>query len=220
MSLIMSKFGMIPGNNQHSLGVCIHEYLFESNSNDSVGSVNGTDTNVSYIAAKINNGADYNGTNAGTLINNVMSATQLDGDFEINFWLKINSSPSVVAVIFAGFQYRQMAIEINASTTQVRFNSSSLVTGSLSIGTWYNISAKRDTGGDQEIWVNNNKIANYANYSYTDLSALGYNSTIGARNLTGAYDRNADITLDSLRIYVPFLTDSQRTLLYNNGNGC
>lgn len=35
-------------------------YKLDSNSNDSVGSNNGTDTSVSYVAGKIGNAGSYN----------------------------------------------------------------------------------------------------------------------------------------------------------------
>lgn len=47
----------------------ISYYKLDSNSNDSVGTNNGTDTSVSYVAGKIGNAASFNGSTSTILAN-------------------------------------------------------------------------------------------------------------------------------------------------------
>lgn len=49
-------------------------YKFDaSNSNDSVGTANGTDSNISYVAGKINNGASFNGTSSAIVTGDLVT---------------------------------------------------------------------------------------------------------------------------------------------------
>lgn len=67
-------------------GGLVAYYKLDSNSNDSVGTNNGTDTNVSYVTGKISNGASGNGTSSF-----ISAWTTIDGGtVSISFWLKMN----------------------------------------------------------------------------------------------------------------------------------
>lgn len=63
-------------------------YKLDGNSNDSVGSNNGTDTNISYVAGKINNSASLNGSSSyiQTPYSNASS------EFTNVFWFKCAAS--------------------------------------------------------------------------------------------------------------------------------
>lgn len=60
-------------------------YKLDANSNDSVGSNNGTDTSVSYASAGIiSNAGDYNGTTSRTALS---AFSALTGDWTVAFWI-------------------------------------------------------------------------------------------------------------------------------------
>lgn len=67
-------------------------YKLDSNSNDSIGSNNGTDTSVSYVAGKIGNAGSFNGS---TSYINIPDSTTLSFTNKIctwNFWFKTSST--------------------------------------------------------------------------------------------------------------------------------
>lgn len=59
-------------------------YKFDGNSNDSVGTYNGTDLNVSYVAGLNGNAASYNGSSSRTTIPGIILGT----NFSISCWVK------------------------------------------------------------------------------------------------------------------------------------
>jgi len=60
----------------------INYYSLDTDFTDEVGSTNGSDNNVSYVAGKFDNGADSNGTNAFTTL-----TKSLPSNFTLHFWI-------------------------------------------------------------------------------------------------------------------------------------
>lgn len=81
----------------------ISYYKLDGNSNDSIGSNNGTDTAISYSTSygKINQGASFNGTNSTIAIGTLSSYSfiQNTGNFSISFWCKINSTSNQCIIL-------------------------------------------------------------------------------------------------------------------------
>lgn len=91
----------------------------DSNSNSQVGSFNGTDTNISYVAGKFSNCASFNGTNSKIVI---ADSTNLkpNGAFTIGMWTKTNST-GVQKTLYQSFSantnYAGILLYINAGNT-------------------------------------------------------------------------------------------------------
>lgn len=66
-----------------------------SNSQDSVGANNGTDTAITYSTVKFGNGAVFNGTTSKIVIAD-SSTLKPTGDYTIGFWIKTNVSAGVI----------------------------------------------------------------------------------------------------------------------------
>jgi len=66
-------------------------YKLDWNSNDSVGSNNGTDTSVSYVSGKIGNAGSYNGSTSYSTMGNVLDQTGSNA-FSISLWIKYSST--------------------------------------------------------------------------------------------------------------------------------
>ena len=64
----------------------ISYYKLDSNSNDSVGTNNGTDTSVSYVAGKIGNSGSFNGSTS--IIKCPAASIRPTGNFTVNAWIK------------------------------------------------------------------------------------------------------------------------------------
>jgi len=64
-------------------------YKLDGNSNDSVGSNNGTDTSISYVSGKINQSALFNGTNSSVTLTISQIPTNT---ITYNYWIKSSST--------------------------------------------------------------------------------------------------------------------------------
>tara|TARA_R100000951_G_scaffold103090_2_gene95515 strand:+ start:272 stop:1012 length:741 start_codon:yes stop_codon:yes gene_type:complete len=98
------------------IGNLIHYYKLNADSNDSVGSSDGTDTNITYTSGKTGNAATFNGSSSNILLPaNVLTSNT---EVSVSFFVKANTSTA---------EYRVLALNNNGSTrpyTLVRLNAS------------------------------------------------------------------------------------------------
>ena len=131
-------------------------YKFDSDSTDSVGSNDGTDTNITYSSGKIGNGAVFNGSSSK--IN--LSTITLTGDFTVSFWFKLPVSASsawgsVLAPstgptgAIAIYNYAPYVGLVGIAGTDVTANTNTYLTPNV----WSYITITR-TGSDTTIYIN------------------------------------------------------------------
>lgn len=199
--------------------------LDESSGNaaDSVGSNTGTVTNISYGAAKINNGATGNGS---TSLINFGSSTglKLAGDLTITFWFKINTnqdgyvfsrtrgtSPFGMYLAYYASSTTNFSLGIYNSAGGSVFATSGTV---LSTGTWY-FYAGRISGTSMSCSINAGTPGT-ATFSGTRATFDGDTAAF-ARPTDSAVDFAG--MLDEIGIWSRALSDAEITSLYNGGSG-
>lgn len=100
----------------------ISYYKLDSNSNDSVGSNNGTDTSVSYVAGKIGNAGSYNGSTSYSWMGNVLDQ---DGSsaFSISLWIKYSSTGNdmIVTKQLSSWNFTWYSVWRNATAGKIEF---------------------------------------------------------------------------------------------------
>lgn len=72
-------------------------WSMDTNSSDSVGSNNGTDTSVTYTAGKFSNAATFNGTTSKTVVTDA-SSMKPTGEFTLGLWIKTSSTGTLKGV--------------------------------------------------------------------------------------------------------------------------
>lgn len=189
-------------------------YKLESNSNDSQGSNNGTDTSVTYASGKVSNAAVYNGTTSKTIIGNPANLQLNTGS--ISCWIKTSS---------AGSSYRSIFGKTDAYNMF-------LVDGVLIVYNWgsYGGSGAKSTGVNLNdglwhhlVFVFESGTAN--NFIYLDgvliltfsmsVSNQSNNVCIGSSNSS----QYLNGLIDEANVYNVKLTQNQIDILYNLGTG-
>lgn len=198
-----------------------------SNSNDSVASNNGTDTNVSYSAGKISNAWVGNNTAYSNITNH--ASLRPAGKYSLNFWMKTSTTDS--DTIFGSQNY--------AATLFYGF--SALLTGGGGIyfthayGAGNNPLGSASTSLNDNAWHMVTMIYDQAKmYIYVDGSAdanqvmvvnAAYHANnyiyIGARFLDdiGSIDSKYTGAVDEIGFWSRDLSSSEVTQLYNAGAG-
>ena len=204
-------------------------YKMEGNSNDSVGSNNGTDTSITYSAGngKIDQGAGFNGSSSKIVIGNVLSSSPTN--FTLSAWVKVTSLASARTIIAdrAGSSYSykyRLLIEASGLVRLNVYNESGAIltaivtsTGKITTGTYFHIVATVTIGGTCYLYVNNVSEASSAyvtgSYpSHTNSSSIG---VIVGPVTEEWHNGNAD----ELGIWSRALSAAEVTELYNAGAG-
>jgi hypothetical protein len=187
-------------------------YKLDSNSNDTFGSNNGTDTSVSYIAGKINNAGSYNGSTSKTLVGNPANLQLNTGT--ISCWIKTSGAGSSYRSVFGKIQAYNMF----------------LVDGVFGIYSWAGVSGFKSTGMslNDGLWHHLAFVFDSGtslNYLYVDgvlklttsmtVATQSDNVCIGSSNSI----QNFNGLIDEANIYNVKLTQNQIQLLYNSGTG-
>lgn len=107
-------------------------YKLDSNSNDSVGTNNGTDTAVSYVSGKIGNAGSYNGTTSYSTMGDVLDQTGTSA-FSISLWVKYTSTGNDMLVTkqTPSGNFNGYALWRNASASKLEFTIVSTVSNIL-----------------------------------------------------------------------------------------
>ncbi len=187
---------------------------------DSVGSLTLTNANVTYGAAKINNGANFNGTSSRLTHS---SSGNLTGDFSISFWVKYNSFAGG-PMIYSDWSLTNRNIFLYTDTGGILYfyrgnggasqDATPAQTATLSTGTWYHIVVTQ-SGTSKKMYVNagtpTTATATYTGGSTGASSTFCVYATANADYLNG--------TLDEVGFWTRELTASEVTQLYNVGAG-
>jgi hypothetical protein len=193
--------------------------LDESSGNaaDSVGSNTLTNTDVTYAAGKINNGAVFDGSDA--YLTGSTSAYQV---FTYNAWV-YNNDHSAVHTIKAG-QYAgsngapQFRIETDQKLGLIKQGVSVIgySTGTIPDDTWTMATVTYDASGNYVFYINGS-----ASGSGTNLQTfLDKNILIGAQQSdTSAYVEEMNGNIDEVGIWDRAISSTEVTSLYNSGVG-
>jgi hypothetical protein len=203
-------------------------YKLDGNSNDSVGSNNGSDTNITYSLAngKISEGAGFNGSTSK--IDLPASYFVAGLSFSISFWYRKNGAPTGNGdVIFSrmngltgGFVLH--AYQNNPMSIQFRSTSSTPLTGSAKApsttydNNWYHIVYTYNDSDRSNIFYVNG-VAGTAQTLSASPTYSAVPLAIGKAIDTYWVPHNGEI--DEVGIWSRALTSDEITHLYNSGAG-
>lgn len=211
----------------------IAAYNFEGNSNDSVGTNNGTDTAITYSVAngKVGQGAGFNGTTSRINFTDT-SAWRPTGTFSVAIWIKSTSTSQMGLISNALINTGDNSgwfIDISAATIgQTRFfiATANGTTASNSIystgttyndGSWHLIGATYD-GTNMYLYMDG-----YSAATPVASSAVSYDTTenpiLGALYVNAAYVLPFNGSMDVAILYNRALSASEHLQLYNGGMG-
>lgn len=197
-----------------------------SNSNDSVGSNNGTDTAITYSSgnAKLGaNGAGFNGTTSKQTFASMFSGT---GDFTIAMWIKTSTASDMPlwtkrdtatgnGICKFGINATGNIYFWDYNGASFQFNPGTVSTGDVNDGNWHLVGFTR-VGTAGTYWVDgatSGTTTAASNLSWnTNTSAIGYG---GAGSPTEFFNGS----IDEPAIWSQALSSTDWTNLYNSGAG-
>jgi len=201
--------------------------LDESSGNaaDSVGSNTGTNTNVTYAAGKINNGAVFNGTNA-KLITGVTGFPTIQGNKTVSLWFNSSSITTTQQdSIFGLFDNAsspsnsyQIVMDNATGGSKIKVTKwgGAVVADSgftPTVSTWYHLVVTYD-GTNTIIYIN-------GDLKVTSNTAV--QSGTSASCVMGIYPGGTvewyNGIIDEVGIWSRALSSTEVTALYNSGNG-
>jgi hypothetical protein len=197
-------------------------YKLQGNSNDSVASYNGSDTNITYgnSYGKIDQGASFSYASGSKIT--VATDFGFTGTYDRTFacWFKIVSFQNYSQV----FSYRKKGVAYGcifdyrneSGTYKLCFNNNGLelkVSQTLDVDTWYHL-AWTFTGSNSTCYLNGNSVGTITkgsgNASETAFRIGWYG--IGDERYWNGY-------IDEFGIWSRALTSDEISTLYNSGNG-
>ena len=189
-------------------------WKLDDNSNDAVGSNNGTDSNISYAAAKINNGASFNGSSS-KITHSASGFPTGNAARSVNFWVKLNSTASGRQVFLYGtYSSGQVWCVMMSNSIFVQgymLNASGASSTVLSTGTWYMCTVTMDGSGN---------IAYYLNGSADGTATIATLNTTASGGIIGnGWDGYFSGMVDEIGFWSRVLSSTEVSQLYNSGNG-
>lgn len=204
-------------------------YRFSGNSNDSVNSNNGTDTDISYVSGKYGQAADFNGTTskitvtAGTDINNIF-----DGGGAITVWLNPDTAGEGGFGYIAFKNWILNVEDLSGGNLKITF----IHNFSTARGKWTTTSRVLPTGSFSSFVLNYNNSSTSNNPTiYIDASSVAVTEAetpsgtrtadtsdalvIGNR---AAQDRTFEGIQDDFALFSRVLTTDEITAIYEAGN--
>ena len=203
-------------------------YKAESNTNDSLGTYNGTGQGgLTYTAGKSGNAFTFNGSNAYVnLPNNTFNT--LTGDFSINMWVKIANTGGAQTLLSAfdnvGGQYGIFLFNSGSTYFDIYYGGSSVrlsESGVNPYNTWYMVTVVRKASTSTKIYYNGTLSASNTStanpiYPTTTLSSIGVRKS----TLYGfEYYCGNGTSIDEVNVWNKELTSTEVTELYNAGAG-
>lgn len=198
-------------------------YKLDSNSSDSLGSLNGTDTSVSYVAGKIGNAASFGGASK---IDFSTTGYNLGAAFTINMWINVTNT-TVRQGLFCktdGLSNTTSSFicEVGNPSSKLTFTvaagsgSATVSSGSaLSNSTWYMVTFTYD-GTNLTIFLNGTSDG-------TNATGIGAVNTITQGTTLGYFGAYALLPytglIDAVGVWTRVLSGSEITQLYNAGAG-
>lgn len=204
-------------------------WSLEANSNDSVGSNNGTDTSITYSSGngKVGNGAGFNGTTSKILIANLMSGQQ--PDFTVAAWVKSSQTGAFMVILQqrdAGSVDGQFIFGLNANQLYILTYST---TGGGSYGYQDELSdgsSYADGNWHHVAFVSNGLNGTFYKDGASDGTATAlknatYNASISGSIGWERRDAGSGFngSLDEVSLWTRSLSGAEITQLYNGGAG-
>ena len=150
-------------------------YKLDGNSNDSVGSNNGSDTDITYAAGNgiLVQGAGFNKTTSKIDVGSFGALT----DYSISFWVKLTSGQGALLIGLLGsvsvyFSYNHLTSNQLTFVANNGVTDSKIDCGALSNGNWYHIVGTRDSSGNGNVYIN-------ADQYFGNVPEVGWNFWIG-----------------------------------------
>lgn len=188
-------------------------YKLDSNSNDSFGSNNGTDTSVSYVSGKVSNAASFNGTSSKTIVGNPANL-QLT-NVSISTWIKSSGAGSGDrGMIFKRYAYNLFFYSNKLATYSYGTPAGYKDTGvNVCDGTWKHIVLTQQSGvtNGTKLYINGVLVLT------TTVGQTGQADNLEFAAIAGG--GFANYSQDETAIYNIALTQTQIDLLYNSGIG-
>lgn len=209
-----------PLTDSPSLYGAVAYYKLDGNSNDAIGTNNGTDTSISYNNSygKINQGILLNGSSTYITLGDFSSIIN-NGDFSVSCWIKVSSfAAQGIAVSFGtgGLTDNQINIGVTSGSKPFFGLYSDDLTGTttLSTSTWYHLVVTYVYGSKlQTIYINGTSDSTRTSSGLPSVSSTTF---IGKR--ASAYDFfNGNV--DEISVWNKALSSGDVTTLYNSGNG-
>lgn len=181
-----------------------------------------TNSGVSFVAAKVNNGADCESTESDYLYGgDILDITT--GQFSFFCWVKVESFPANGWIVGKDHdtQGREYAFGVDSTS---KLNLQVAGVGSiadsntaLSTGTWYNVGVTFDDATNAVTYFLNG-VADGTTTNSGALSNVTASFNVGRRSYTG-YEGYFDGIIDELGIWGKILSSTEITDLYNSGSG-
>lgn len=199
-------------------------YKLDGNSNDSVGSNNGTDTSVSYSSSygKINQGASFNGSSSFiSLGSGVDSFSDGDKNWTVGMWVNIQAFNLLGSIITFGSRDRGIRVRNdggNANKINFFINSGGLnyidiYSSVLSTNTFQYLTFTR-SGSTFTAYLNGVSIGSGS--SSVSLETSNGNTLLGKEKINGRYLNGY---IDEVGIWSRALSTDEVSQLYNSGAG-
>lgn len=197
----------------------LHYYKFDDTSNDAVGAVNGTNTNITYAAGKRTNAAVFNGSSSQI---NFGSTNLLNGAFSLSFWLKPTSiAYSILFQLYCdstGFlvyfeEANSGIIHFGFRGTDTKIKSSEV----LSAGNTYHVTITYNAGSKSSAGSFTYYVNGVSKSLTQDGTVGGSSSTIYFGSLGGFLYYNG--WFDEVALFNIALNATQIGALYNSGTG-
>lgn len=200
-------------------------WKFDGNSNDSVSTNNGSDTNITYNASygKIGQGASFNGSNSYILLGESGMPTGSTAK-TIAGWVYVSTQPSDTnGLVFFQMGKREAAklfsIEYynNGGTYEIwaqDYTSTPKWTYTLTTGQWFHV-AMTNTGTTTELFINGSSQTSKTQTAQ-NINLVNGDINIGRRSGDGWFWNGY---IDEVGIWSRALTTAEITTLYNGGSG-
>jgi hypothetical protein len=193
-------------------------YKLDNSAEDSVGSNDGTETDIEYRFGRYGQAAVFNGSSSNISIP-TLGGSFYDNDFSISLWVNLNSLGGLsTAYLFSGAGSRDIFINFNSGNSGGGISARlydgtvrDVVYSSAVAGNWYHVVFVRSKTSGLNLYVDG--ISRDTNTFTGNANALSFTSDgIGGR----VQDRNTtDGRIDQVRIFSTALDSDQVSQLYN-----
>lgn len=214
----------------------ISYWKLQGNSNDSSGSNNGTDTDITYGTAygKISQGGLFNGSSSFVNIPYDATLSSPTSEITISVWVKVNTWTDYAKIVAKDYRgdgswaSPYTSYDIGLFTAASKFFAFNVATGAgspfysqsnlaLTTGIWYHLVGTKDSTSGLKIYVNGGQkgtsLGATGNITHANTSV-----TIGQRSNVAPGDF-FDGDIDEIAIWSRALTAAEVVTLYNGGDG-
>lgn len=214
--ILQTLIASFPTSSSFPTSGLVAYYKLDWNSNDSVGTNNGTDTAVTYSTGKIGNCAGYtNGTTKIVITENTSMALT---EFSISFWFQVPNTVGFKPIFrrSAVFTQGYLAYVNGASIIGYIGNGADISTAGQTVSSWvwYKWLLR---------WSNTTKVLSMRLNNNTPITITTGANIVNSGVLNLLYDvpniTAGNVKLDEMWIWNRVITDAEDDILYNSGSG-